>query len=100
MHTVGNIAFVGMVVGAVTFMAIYSTTSRWWRNAPGRYVWTFGAVMVTTLVLAAIRLVYGSLPYPEFIRAIINIAFTGLIWGAVVALIRVQILRRRATKNN
>jgi hypothetical protein len=80
-------------------MVTYSLVAPWWRTAAGRNLWAFAASITLILVLALYRILIGPLPATEYIRAFCYTIFAFAIWAAEVALVRVQILRRGATKD-
>lgn len=92
----GDIGFVGAAAGAVAFLVTYTVSTPWWRKPPGRFLWLFGAIVTVILVLATIVKFFGTLPGLPILRAVLYLALAAAIWGAVIALIRVQILKRRA----
>lgn len=98
LKTLGDIGFDGAAMGALVFMFTYSITSPWWRKAPGRYLWVFGSVVTLIFLLAVIVRHFGQLPGLLWIRAFAYLSLASVIWGAVVALVRVQVLRHRATR--
>ena len=97
---IGNLGFISCGLGIVSFVVIYSAVSPWWRSVTGRLVWIVAASAALIMLLASYYLAFGPLPFWGYIRAFAYHLFSLAIWAAVVALVRVQILRRRATSND
>jgi drug/metabolite transporter (DMT)-like permease len=96
----GTAGFIACILGAVSFVVAYTVTAPWWRTVTGRIVWCFAAVCMSILLLAGYRTLFTPPPWWGYVRVTAYMLLAASIWTAVVALVRVQLLRRKATKAN
>lgn len=96
--TLGDIGFVGAALGAVAFVITYSFFSPWWRHPAGRYIWMFSAVITVIMVLASVSMMFGPFPLLNYLRGFLFAALAAVIWGAEIALIRIQVWKKIRAK--
>jgi len=97
---VGDIGFILTALGFVTFAAVYSSIAPWWRTVTGRIMWGMAMSAAVIIALASYRLVFGPQAWLVWVRPFAYFSLAGVVWSAVIALVRVQMLRRRAIKAN
>lgn len=95
----GDVGFIACALGALSFVITYSVVAPWWRTVAGRNVWAFAASSTFILLLGAYRLAFGETPAWDYVRLLAYGLLALSIWSAEVALVRVQILRHRATRD-
>lgn len=76
-------------VGSLLFVGIYHRTSRWWRYAYGRALFTLGLVIVSFFTSSMLYNVFGA-DYPG--RSVIRLVNLGIsvpaVWYLLLALVR------------
>lgn len=96
---IGDMGFIASALGTVMFSLTYSVIAPWWRTVAGRIIWTFATTVSLIMILATMRFIWGPMSWLYYVRPVAYFALASSIWGAVIALIRVQLFRNRAKKN-
>lgn len=85
--------------GVISFTLIYSFAAPWWKTLHGRVLWTFAVSMSFLMFIGMASLIFGTQDWMIWFTAFGYLVLGATVWGIVVALVRVQILkalRRRA----
>lgn len=84
-------------VGAVVFIAVYATRSKWRATAPGKALMYWVISFAGLILMNTIHLYTGRYAGIEFVRIVVYTALTLSVWRLVFTLIRILRVGDRIT---
>lgn len=89
LNAVPNIIAAGVFVGALTFVIIYGTQSKWRTFAPGRALMYWVASFALLVLMNTVHLAVGKYPGIEFVRIAVYGSLFLSVWRLVFALLHI-----------
>ena len=89
LNAIPNLIAAGVFVGAITFVIIYGTQSRWRTFAPGRALMYWVASFSLLVLMNTIHLATGPYPGIEFVRIFVYGTLLLSVWRLVFALLHI-----------
>lgn len=89
LNAVPNLIAAGVFIGALVFVIIYGTQSKWRTTSPGRALMYWVASFALLVLMNTIHLATGKYPGIEFVRICVYSFLFYSVWRLVFALLRI-----------
>ena len=89
LNAIPNFIAAGVFIGALVFVIIYGTQSRWRTFAPGRALMYWVASFALLVLMNTIHLATGPYPGIEFVRIFVYGTLFLSVWRLVFALLHI-----------
>ena len=75
------------LIPALGFIALYGTTSPWWRSPGGRHLMSFAVAALLLFLWWSLEILIGSYPGRQVLRFVVAASFVTLMWWRLFALV-------------